>query len=301
MKVICKTKNDHYIIENFINYYSEIVGEENIILIDNGSESSIFNIYSKFPKITVHSILAKHESDELREKMIEIVRNTNDDVLIADSDEFLIYMEPNCKSKLIRDFLIPEKVKLHINNLLNCNCVSIPEVHAVLRVPLDTLVDEKDQIKLYCKNFDQKRDVISKCSIFDSPKCCNQHLTVFANKSASNHIIKLLPGNHHVGFDEKIEASPPGCWKMLHITKLPHVIVLAKSFKNLIGYGYITDDMELSIERLRKGKHGKHKAKEVLRFIQSKRHNFSEETWKSFVSTATDTIKCARLISVANN
>lgn len=94
-KVICLTKNEYDLIEDFLTFYGALVGFENIILIDNGSSHpSIPPIYEKFLKkgVTIRNDhrKMKSQSNIMTDCMRSLV-NACEFMLPLDTDEF-IYM-----------------------------------------------------------------------------------------------------------------------------------------------------------------------------------------------------------------
>jgi hypothetical protein len=117
LKIILKTKNEDFLLESWIKYYINLVGAENIIILDHNSDLPVvLDLYKKY-KINVTQIPSHWPTPDwvhtvwVRQNK-EFLKDTCYFYTILDSDEFLCFFdyEKNCidNSKLL-PFLLKNK------------------------------------------------------------------------------------------------------------------------------------------------------------------------------------------------
>jgi len=91
-KIILKTKNEYNLIDLWIQYYSKLVGKENILIFDNNStDHRIFDIYNHH-SIQVQNIPKNPDSIHLywwNKNFYEEIFASSDWFAVLDTDEFL--------------------------------------------------------------------------------------------------------------------------------------------------------------------------------------------------------------------
>ena len=93
LKIFIMTKDEHDLIEDFIIYHGELIGYENLVIIDNGStHQKVLDIYKKYSdRINLHYELGfegMKQSDYMC-KYFDMYRNKCKFVLGFDTDEFI--------------------------------------------------------------------------------------------------------------------------------------------------------------------------------------------------------------------
>lgn len=97
-KVFTVTRNEYDLIEDFINHYANIVGYENVHIIDNNSDNeSVLNIYKSYSEkgITIHNAptyIGGGQGEAFTEVMAKY-KNECDYMLGIDTDEFLVVLD----------------------------------------------------------------------------------------------------------------------------------------------------------------------------------------------------------------
>ena len=92
-KVFCLTKNEHDLIEDYIQFYGTLFGYENVVVIDNGSDHpGVFAVYDKYlprgVKIHVDPRAYSQQAVMMTEHML-FYKPTCEFMLPLDTDEFI--------------------------------------------------------------------------------------------------------------------------------------------------------------------------------------------------------------------
>jgi hypothetical protein len=102
LKIVLKTKDEDFLIESWLEYYKNLVGEENIIIYDDHSTSThVLDTYSKYKKVDIRKMPKEfahfhglHTYLELREEMKQACMYYT----IIDTDEFLCFFDHDKKT-----------------------------------------------------------------------------------------------------------------------------------------------------------------------------------------------------------
>lgn len=93
VKAFVLTKNEYDLIDDFIVYYSQLLGAKNVVIIDNGStDTRVLASYSRHPD--VHVIKDHRPMTEQRHMMTDAMRkhaSTCDFMMPLDTDEFALW------------------------------------------------------------------------------------------------------------------------------------------------------------------------------------------------------------------
>ncbi len=100
LKIVVKTKNDSFFLRSWIDHHSRIVGIENLIIVDNFSDSAdTLKIYNDYRHLLIlqHSYYfnAIHDREKFSE-FYHFLESTCTHYLFIDTDEFLTYFD--CKT-----------------------------------------------------------------------------------------------------------------------------------------------------------------------------------------------------------
>ncbi len=101
MKIVLKTKNEKFLLERWISHHSEIVGSQNIIIMDNASTSpAVLNVYDNLsPEALVVSYPGHHNllhEIEVFPELYEALRQSSRFYIFLDTDEFLYWFRSGC-------------------------------------------------------------------------------------------------------------------------------------------------------------------------------------------------------------
>lgn len=133
-KVICLTKNEYDLVEDFITFYGSIFGYDNIIIIDNGSDlQDVKDVYEKYTKRGVVVEYDKRPMTDMNKMITEKMsayKGSAKFLLPIDTDEF-IYL-PN------QTTFDPKKVLSYLE--------SIPDNVSIIKYSkfMGSLVDPRD-------------------------------------------------------------------------------------------------------------------------------------------------------------
>jgi hypothetical protein len=98
LKILLKTKNDHFLLERWIKHHLRIVGRGNVVVFDNGSnEQAVIDIYEKYSNdIQVISFSGFHNNihyvDRFRDLYGSLAASSKYFVFL-DTDEFLLFIK----------------------------------------------------------------------------------------------------------------------------------------------------------------------------------------------------------------
>jgi hypothetical protein len=121
LKIILKTKDEEFLLETWIEYYSKIVGVENIIIFDDNSTSEkAINIYKKY-NLQIFKrpdYFNSFEEFHHKSKNLDVFKQIEDSCeffAIFDSDEFLCFFD--FEKKCIDNTKLLHFIKDNINRL----------------------------------------------------------------------------------------------------------------------------------------------------------------------------------------
>lgn len=99
LKVILPTKNEEFLIDYWIKYYSKLTGFENIIILDNNSNNEkVIDVYKKYPKLFIiytEFFMDLSKEYHIFEELIEFIKPYCKYITKLDTDEFI------CNYKMI--------------------------------------------------------------------------------------------------------------------------------------------------------------------------------------------------------
>lgn len=94
VKIVLKTKDDHYFLQEWIDHHSNIVGRQNIVIFDNGStDPRVFAIYDSNPDVIKVFYRGFHNNIhnlEIFPELYGALRGSADWFAVLDTDERLI-------------------------------------------------------------------------------------------------------------------------------------------------------------------------------------------------------------------
>lgn len=139
IKIVCTTRNEYDLVEDFVLYHSHIVGFENIVLVDNGSDHpDIPDLLNSFRDWGVEVIEAPERTggawqNVLMTKVIHQIKDRCDYVVPIDTDEFMVSYDdvlthqPFSKERILQQFqLLSDEASL-IKFPLTFNSIVNPE------------------------------------------------------------------------------------------------------------------------------------------------------------------------------
>ena len=96
-KVVCVTKDEYDLIEDFIKYHAYLFGYENVVIVDNGStHPEVLRVYEKYSKLGVdinyEPIFDRDKQNIIYGKYIEKNSHNCTFIFPIDTDEFIYYM-----------------------------------------------------------------------------------------------------------------------------------------------------------------------------------------------------------------
>jgi hypothetical protein len=139
IKIVCTSRNEYDLVEDFILYHSAIVGFEHLVLVDNGSDHpDIPDLLERFRTWGVEVIEAPERTggawqNVLMTKIIHQIKDQCDYVVPIDTDEFLVCYDdvlakkPFSKERILKQFqLLSDEASL-IKFPLTFNSIVNPE------------------------------------------------------------------------------------------------------------------------------------------------------------------------------
>lgn len=113
LKIVLKTKNEDFLIASWLEYYKNLVGEENIIVYDDDSTSEyVLDIYKKYKNIDFRRIpkdFAHIDRLHAYRKLHQEMQQTCMYYTILDTDEFLCFFdhtEKTINNAKLLDFIL---------------------------------------------------------------------------------------------------------------------------------------------------------------------------------------------------
>lgn len=145
VKIFAFVKDDHYLLSTWIPHHAEIVGIENLYIIDHNSGRDCQNFYKQYIDIGLNVRVVNCSFREKGIKLTQWMKEVGGDadlLMALDSDEFII-----CKDENFNIYCDTEKIIKVINDLerglakYSFFITTVPSVHYNLTDPLIELTD----------------------------------------------------------------------------------------------------------------------------------------------------------------
>ncbi len=248
IKVFVLTKNEYDIIDDFITYYSQMLGAHNVIIIDNGStDSRVLSAYSRHPD--VHLIHDHRAMTEQRHMMTDAMMkhvHTCDFMMPLDTDEFAMWNDTPITDDSLHAFLqaLPKNV-----DIIRYNAVwfSVPDHDDATYVNYSHVRPVVDIVKFQRKPFDK---IIVRSSAFAG----------------------MNPGNHSALLRNPYsDACTAYSLSLLHFHDVGVRRTYERTLAAVTSYGFVTSDASLDHQMISCGQFvnsiGGHHAVHYLRFL----------------------------------
>lgn len=192
-KVFVITKDEYDLIEDFIMYYSKLVGLENIVIIDNNStHPKVLSVYDKYLSLGLGA-LHKHSSPmqlngNLMSQYLHMYKPHCKFMIPLDTDEFIFLLNaPITKENFEKELLsIPDDVSvIRFNNLY----ASVPDPTSPSFVGFKHVRPAKNITNFYEQNWDK---VFVRADPFQSIVLGNHNASVAYGKKQTSSSLALL-------------------------------------------------------------------------------------------------------------
>ncbi len=260
IKVFTVTKNEYDLIEDWILYYGNLVGFENVVVIDNGSDDDrVIEIYKKFKYdieiVTKMGFEGENQGTYFTE-MMNCYKAQADFLIGTDTDEFLVFNNKNTKEISINPYTIHEEfVNLPVRNSIGYINVHINSCS----------FGQKRFVRPTVEMTKFNRGDLDDYPLYNGPMKCNK---VFYR---ADRFIRTSNGNHAgKTTDEGIPYWPSLAY--LHFHDLGTERNLERAYGTILGYKFIdkTDNKEEMINKLRRAQngYGNHRVVEYIEFLE---------------------------------
>jgi len=148
IKIFTIQKNEEFLID-WLNYYGDLVGYENIFFIDNESNNETLHILNKYKSkynLKLYTIQKYYNRVSYLNKLMSKHKNTADILLALDGDEFICVKQNN-------DFIFNKHIILQELNKLNLQFKNKYEIYNSIptRLKYDDAIINILQFKKYIK------------------------------------------------------------------------------------------------------------------------------------------------------
>ncbi len=242
VKIFCVTKNEYDIIEDFILYYGNLFGYDNIIIIDNNSSNNIvLEIYNKYKLLGVtiyyESRYDGNSQGDNFNKYMSIYKDTCDYLIGLDTDEFLFsYIEfknnndPFNKEKILEIF---SNYKI-TDTLFKIDYYPCSIVDPTNNNYIDNKIINPIRNIIYFSN-DMNMTEIDECNW----KWC--YTPKYFSKS--NAFINTSNGNHHINISYGNEVNSN--LGLLHFNNTGNRRYYERAKAVIDGYKYFSTDLNI--------------------------------------------------------
>lgn len=234
VKIVLMTKNEKYLIKQWIQYHGEIFGYENLHIIDDSDDIDVLNYYKSITHLQIHFYHNHQNLSNITDSINNImnsVRNECDFMIKLDTDEFIsVYNKDNDNISIYKEIIRDSFNKLNINGYrYKCSYTinSAPREHK--SNPLEYIYFSRP-VKTRFKTF------------------FNSQTYVYCDLGSHHGRVKAPYNNNRN--DENEENETNICIIHYHFQSFQHYINNCK--KAIISHGYISidDDINTQLEKL---------------------------------------------------
>lgn len=136
IKIVLITKNEKYLIKDWIQYHGEIFGYENLYIIDDSDDIEVLNYYKTLSNLPINFYFNKLNLNEVTNKINEVmysIKNSCDFMIKVDTDEFIgLYDETKNDISINKEIIRNAFTNLIVNGLkYKCS-------YTIYSLPLDS-------------------------------------------------------------------------------------------------------------------------------------------------------------------